>query len=56
MTFLPVRLAGSDGSLSAGATGSIEVLLRGERRLRLDNDFDEAAVLRLVRLLEGSPC
>jgi hypothetical protein len=45
--FVPVRLV----EPSPAASGPIEVVLVGERRLRVAVGFDEQTLLRLVRLL-----
>jgi len=39
-----------------GAGSAIEVMLRGERRLRVAPGFEEETLQRLVTLLESLPC
>ncbi len=39
-----------------GNVSGIEVVLRGERRVRVGAGFDEATLLRLVAVLESVPC
>lgn len=50
MQFLPVRVLESE----SGASGSLEVVLRGGRLLRVGGDFDPAILEKLVATLEGA--
>ena len=51
--FAEVRLGGA--TLSP-ATPSVEVMPRGERRLRVGPVFDEDTLVRVVLVLEALPC
>ena len=52
---LKVALAGSGGQ-AVLATSSMEVRLKGDRRILLNGDFDEASLGRLIGVLEQLPC
>ena len=55
---LPVRvLEGRVDAATQPTTGSVmEIALETGRRVRVTPDFDEPAVLRLVRILEDEAC
>lgn len=59
MEFLPVHVIETEPvelpATPAGAT-SMEIVLAGNRRVRVEPGFDGASLARLVRLLEESPC
>lgn len=54
--FVPVRLPVSEATGGGGEPGSLEVVLAGGRRIRVTSGFEESALVRLVRALEGVPC
>jgi len=59
--FVPVRLAEAEPLAAqpsvrqgaAEASGMLEVVVAGERRIRVPANFDEATLCRLVQALEG---
>lgn len=53
LAFRPIRIVEDQGR--EGADAGIELSLSGERRVRLDSDFDPRALRRLLEVLE-SPC
>lgn len=57
---LPVRVVEQRSSPQLPATGvcdsGVEVVLRGQRRLRLNTGFEESVLERAVRILEALPC
>lgn len=58
--FIPVQVANS-ARVSTSAVHDVcvppvEVLLGNGRRLRVEGQFDEASLGRLIRLLEALPC
>jgi hypothetical protein len=61
LTFAEVRVVDDDWHaccVSEGSSGDgIEVVVSGDRRIRVGPGFDETTFLRIVALLEGqSPC
>lgn len=52
-SFLPVRVAAPRPEARPEQSGGLELVLPGGRVIRVADDFDEKALLRLVRALEG---
>ena len=50
--FVPVRLVGEAPAAAAG----IELLLPGQRTVRVAPGFDPATLRQLLAVLEGAPC
>jgi transposase len=50
--FVPVRLVGD----AAAGPGGIELLLPGQRTVRVAPGFDPATLRELLAVLEGAPC
>lgn len=54
-TFVPVQVIGA-GGVATDHGSRLEVVLRGDRRLRISPGFDAATLARLVEVLERLPC
>ena len=54
ISFVPVEVIASTADKTRN--GFLEVVLRGERRIRIGSDFDAGTLERLVALLERLPC
>ncbi len=54
--FLPVSIKPDVTTEVAPGSSSIEIVVRGDRRVRVGVGFDGSTVARVVELLEGLPC
>jgi len=54
-TFVPVQVIGA-GGVATDQGSSVEVVLRGDRRLHIRPGFDAATLARVVEVLERVPC
>jgi hypothetical protein len=56
-TLVPLKVSGVN-SAAAGVSAShcLEIRLKGDRRIVVHDEFVEASLARLVRLLEQLPC
>ena len=59
--FVPVRITGEPPAAAGGpdegkATGRIEIILGGDRRVRLVGPVDRQALADVLAVLEGRPC
>ena len=53
---IPVRIRPSAPTTPDASHGTVEIVLSNGRRLRVPAGFDEDSLLRLVNLLEVTPC
>ena len=54
--WVPVKVPGSARDVEGLGAGEFELVLRGDRRVRLSADFDAAGLRRLVTVVESLPC
>jgi hypothetical protein len=53
--FVPVRIVETEAQAASGEAG-FELVSRGGLRLRVEPDFDEAALERLLRVMGRASC
>ena len=56
LSFIPLQVKAASAAIDSRRCARIEVVLGGHRRVRVDGDFDEGVLTKVVRVLEAIPC